>query len=381
LLPFGVHLGPKFLELEEADMAIALSHGGPTVYASETSADEVLVGTARGIARMARDGANWRVVGHMLEDKHISAILIEPRSGAIFAGAYKDGSLHVSLDGGETWQRRDSGLAETDVYSLEAAEIDGRVRLFCGTEPARLFFSDDLGETWAEMPELRSVPTVDSWSFPGPPHVAHAKHITFDPRDPQTMYVSIEVGGLLRSRDGGKTFEDVPGMYEDVHRLVINPADPRRMYVPGGNGLYLSQDEGQSWQHVLTREHEVGGYPDQLVLHPQDPDLMFIAAAQDSPGAWRTTRFAGARISRSHDGGRTWQVLGGGLPDRMQGNVEAMSLHARPEGCSLFAATTAGEVFVSEDSGDSWTLAVTDLAPISKGGHYVPLMPVGSTAG
>jgi hypothetical protein len=65
----------------------------------------------------------------------------------------------------------------------------------------------------------------------------------------------------------------------------------------------------------------------------------------------------------------------------MQGNVEAMSLHARPEGCSLFAATTAGEVFVSEDSGDSWTLAVTDLAPISKGGHYVPLMPVGSTAG
>jgi hypothetical protein len=218
------------------------------------------------------------------------------------------------------------------------------------------------------------VPTVDSWSFPGPPHVAHAKHITFDPRDARTMYVSIEVGGLLRSRDGGKTFEDVPGMYEDVHRLVINPNDPSLMYVPGGNGLYVSQDAGANWQHVLTREHEVGGYPDQLVLHPEDPELMFIAAAKDGPGAWRANPFAGARISRSRDGGRTWQVLAGGLPDRMQGNIEAMCLDGYPGGCSLFAATTAGEVFVSDDAGDTWTLAAADLAPISKGGHYLPLM-------
>jgi photosystem II stability/assembly factor-like uncharacterized protein len=360
-------------------MAITLSHGGPTVFESQTPSDEVLVGTAKGIAKMVRDGDGWRVAEHVLADKHISAILIEPESGAIFAGAYKDGSLHASFDGGKTWERRDSGLAETDIYSLEAAKVGGRVRLFCGTEPARLFYSDDLGASWIEMPELRSVPTVDSWSFPGPPHVAHAKHITFDPRDPQTMYVSIEVGGLLRSRDGGKTFEDVPGMYEDVHRLVINPADPKRMYVPGGNGLYASQDEGATWTHVLDTEDEVGGYPDQLVQHPSNPDLMFIAAAKDSPGAWRMTHFAGARISRSQDGGRTWEVLTHGLPDRMQGNIEAMCLEAHASGCSLFAATTAGEVFASDDSGETWSLIVKDLAPISKGGHFVQLM-AGATA-
>jgi len=360
-------------------MAIALSHGGPTVFEAQTPSDEVLVGTAKGIATLVRDGGGWRVAGHALTDKHISAILIEPESGAIFAGAYKDGSLHASFDGGKTWERRDAGLAVTDIYSLEAAKVGGKVRIFCGTEPARLFFSDDVGASWIEMPELRSVPTVDSWSFPGPPHVAHAKHITFDPRDPQTMYVSIEVGGLLRSRDGGKTFEDVPGMYEDVHRLVINPADPRRMYVPGGNGLYASQDEGATWTHVLDTENEVGGYPDQLVLHPSNPDLMFIAAAKDSPGAWRMTHFAGARISRSQDGGRTWEVLTHGLPDRMQGNIEAMCLEAHGAGCSLFAATTAGEVFASDDSGETWSLVVTGLAPISKGGHFVQLMAEAAT--
>jgi hypothetical protein len=63
----------------------------------------------------------------------------------------------------------------------------------------------------------------------------------------------------------------------------------------------------------------------------------------------------------------------------MQGNVEAMCLEAVGEGCAIFAATTSGEVWVSDDAGDSWKVAIADLAPISKGGHFVPLMQ-GATA-
>lgn len=358
-------------------MTIALSHGGPTVYQSEIPSDKTLVGTAEGIVELARRDGRWYVAARTLTDKHIGALLTAP-GGAIFAGAYRHGSLHASFDAGLTWQRRDNGLTETDIYSLESISLNGRLRLFCGTEPARLFVSDDLGETWSERPGLRDVPTVDKWSFPGPPHIAHAKHITFDPRDSRTMYVSIEVGGLLRSDDGGDTWHDVPGMYEDVHRLVINPSDPRRMYVSGGAGLWRSDDGGASWRNTTDHDAEIGGYPDQLAYDPRDPDLMFVAAAKDSPGAWRTTHFAGARISRSRDGGQTWEILGNGLPDRMQGNVEAMCLEAAgTNACALFAATTAGEVWVSEDAGDSWSLAVEGLPPISKGGHFQPLMAAG----
>jgi photosystem II stability/assembly factor-like uncharacterized protein len=336
----------------------------------------VLIGTLKGIVTAQRDGGRWQVTGNALSDRHISAILVEPESGTIFAGAYEDGSLNASRDDGKTWEPRNNGLTETEVFSLAATKVDGRVRLFLGTEPARLFFSDDLGELWTELPGLRDIPTVDSWSFPAPPHIAHAKHITFDPRDPSTMYVSIEVGGLLRSTDGGRTWHDVPGMYEDVHRLVIHPSDADRMFLAGGNGLYVSGDAGASWQHATTREHEIGGYPDQLVYDPRNPDLMYVAAAKDSPGAWRTTHNAGARISRSRDGGRSWETLTNGLPDRMQGNVEAMCLEAAGDSCSIFAATTAGEVFATDDGGDSWSLIVDGLAPISKGGHYRNLTPV-----
>jgi hypothetical protein len=355
-------------------MTIALSHGGPTIYESGAASEDVLVGTARGVVRIARRDGRWQAVETTLADKHIGAILIEPTSGLIFAGAYKDGSLHVSRDGGHTWEAADNGLTESDIYSLEAARIGGKLRLFCGSEPAKLFTSDDLGATWTERPGLRGVGTVEKWYFPGPPHIAHAKHISFDPRDDKTVYVSIEVGGLLRSRDGGETFEDIPGMFEDVHRLLINPAEPNKWYVSGGMGLWLSDDGGATWENTTDAEHEIGAYPDQLVYHPRNPRLMFVASAKDTPGAWRETHFAGARIARSRDAGRTWEILTKGLPDRMQGNVEAMCLEAAGDNCSLFAATTSGEVFVSEDAGETWTVAVEGLAPISKGGHFVPLM-------
>ena len=100
---------------------------------------------------------------------------------------------------------------------------------------------------------------------------------------------------------------------------------------------------------------------------------MFIAAAQTSPGYWRETHTAGARISRSRDNGRTWEVLRGGLPDRLKGNIEALSLEEWTDGFAVFAATTSGEVFSSDDSGDSLSLIAGGLGPVSKGNHYIPL--------
>ena len=354
-------------------MAIALSHGGTTIYAAPAPASEVLVGTTEGVVTIARTGAGWEVAHRALADRHISAIVEEPTSGLLFAGAFH-GGIHASADGGRTWERRTHGLRESNVYSVAACQRDGRPVLYAGTEPAHLFRSDDLGESWAELPSLRSVPSVPQWTFPAPPHVAHVKHIVFDPRDSRTMYASVEVGGLLKSFDGGASWQELPVPYEDVHRLVIVPQTPDVLYVAAGNGLYVSPDGGATWERRTDREHELGGYPDFWLYRPSDPSLMFVSAAHQSPGSWRQSHFAGARISRSRDGGHTWEVLGGGLPDRLQASVEAMCLQESAAGCALFAATTAGEVWHSADAGDHWARIVTGLAPVSKGGHYRPLM-------
>ena len=351
-------------------MAITLSHGGPTMYRSAAPSRHVLVGTIEGVVCIERDssGPGWHVADRALTDKHVHALLVEPDSGTIFAGM-KQGSMFASGDGGRTWERRDKGLTEQNVYSLACARLGAGVRVFAGTEPAHLFYSDDLGRGWQELPALRSVDT-SRWSFPAPPNVAHTKHINFHPQDSAALFIGVEQGGLLKSTDAGKTFRMIPGMDDDVHRTVINPLNPDRIYITTGIGMYVSSDGGTTWEQWTDLQHEIGGYPDLLVLHPRRPELMFVASAEKGPGSWRKSHFAGSRVSRSTDGGRTWQILRAGLPDRLRPAFEAMCLEDWGDSFSLFAATATGEVWCSDDGGDHWREVVTGLAPISKGDHY-----------
>ena len=156
-------------------MTIALSHGGPTIYETGEQSQRVLVGTARGITTIERSGAGWRVAADALTDKHIGAILIEPRSGAIFAGGYGDGSLSVSFDGGETWQPRDKGLTEHDIYSLEAIEVDGGVRIYSAARSPRSSSS----RTTSASPGA-SCP-VSATSRPSPPGASRGRRTSLTP--------------------------------------------------------------------------------------------------------------------------------------------------------------------------------------------------------
>jgi photosystem II stability/assembly factor-like uncharacterized protein len=350
-------------------MSICLSHGGTTSYFSKGPTEEILVGTLDGAFTIRRIESNhWQIVHKSLAGSHISSLLTDPTTGLTFAGIHK-GTICASSDFGKTWEPRDKGISQQDIYCLASVLVEGELRLYAGTEPAHLFESGDLGRNWNEISSLRNVPSVSKWTFPGPPHVAHVKNITFDPKDPRIMYASIEVGGLLKSEDAGATWHELDGFYEDVHRLLIRPSDPKCFYITGGNGIYHSRDQGESWKHLTDRSMRVG-YPDPLLIHPKREELMFTGGSINSPSNWRRTHNADPRIARSRDGGRNWEILNEGLPENIRGNIEAMAMDVYNGSFSLFAATTDGEIFCSDDEGDHWCRIIQGLPPISKGGHY-----------
>lgn len=366
-------------------MAVCLSHGGTTTTISNSPSAELLVGTVDGVFRIHRKNSNtWRTSREGLEGMHIHALLIEPSSGWVFAGVHK-GSIFVGQDSCTNWESRNTGLTEKDVYSLNIHVMGDKVKLYAGTEPAHLFESDNLGKAWQEIPSLRSVPSVSRWTFPAPPHIAHVKNIDFHPTAPETIYVCVEQGGLLKSDDAGLTWRELHGFDEgitfhlpegafpdDVHRLVIPPSHPEWLYLSGGIGLSRSKDGGQTWQHLTTPETDIG-YPDALLSHPQREGLLFMAGAKDNPRKWRETHRAESGIARSRDGGESWELLGNGLPEHSRGNIEAMSMELYDDTFSLFAGTTDGDIFCSEDEGESWAKIAQDLPAISKGGHYLRL--------
>lgn len=363
-------------------MTVCLSPNGLNEYRAVAPPTRLLVGTRNGVAVLERDrvGAAWQLSGRVLDGHHISSLVIEPTSGAVFAGVHW-GGIFVSQDDGHTWERRTNGIVQEHVFTLRCqVRPDGRTRVFAGTEPVSLYWTEDLGRTWHDLSSLREVPGQENWTFPPPPHVAHVKTVAFDPRDANLFFVGVEQGALFKTTDGGQTWTELKGfsmlgdpIYSDVHQIKLRPSDPNEVFMPTGAGLYHSQDQGASW-HELTGAGFRIGYPDQLVFSPEDDRTLYLAGSRTTPGDWRQTHTAHGTIMRSRDGGRTWDPSGRGIPEDLHANVEAMGMAAYPGGFALYAGTTDGDLFASEDRGETWGLMASGLEAVSKGGHYRNLM-------
>jgi photosystem II stability/assembly factor-like uncharacterized protein len=363
---------------EEIDMAICLSHGGRTMYASDSPSNDLLVATADGLFWLQKEGKSWKASRRSLEGHHVSSIVIEPTTRAILAGMH-NGGMAVSEDSGKTWDFRNSGMASDNVFCVNTVTVGGRVKIYAGTEPAHLYVSEDMGKSWNELSSLRSVPSVSEWTFPAPPHVAHVKNVDFDPFDPNIMYACVEQGTLLKSVDAGsswsevKSFNDFYKVHEgDAHRLMIRLSDPKKMFITTGFGLFRTLDGGQTLENISDRVSRIG-YPDPIVQHPKNDNLLFVVGAENNPGTWIESKSANPRMARSRDGGETWELLGRGMPDHLKANFEAMTLEAWDGSCAVYAGNTDGEVYASEDEGESWSRIAEGLPPISKWGHYMLL--------
>jgi len=359
-----------------------LAPNGMNVYCGKEPADRLLVGTAKGVAVLERAaGKDWSQTGTALEGSHISSMVIEPVHGGTYAGVHR-GGVFFSPDGGRSWEPRGEGISIPHVYSMTYAVEQGRPFLYAGTEPPCVFRSRDEGRSWDELPGWRDMKGKEKWLFPMPPHLPHAKTMAVDPRDPHVLYVGVEQAGLFKTTDGGQSWRELEAYsrpddesYRDIHQCVLRPGHPDEVYITTGMGLYRSKDGGESWDHLTERNSFRIGYPDKLIFSPADDRTIFICGSHANPGTWISLHTANAAVMVSRDCGKSWALASHGMPDPMTANLEAMCLYSSGDGFDLFAGTTDGKVYFSEDGAQSWRLIASDLAPVSKVEHYRLLLP------
>ena len=298
--------------------------------------------TGDGIARLDEADGSW-TVAESLHGSGSQCLAADPHDAdVVYAGLRADG-VQRSTDGGNSWV--DCVLPEEHVFSLAVSAANGA--LYAGTEPSRLFRSDDRGQTWHELEALLDLPSRPSWSFPPRPWTSHVRWIAPSPHDADLILVGIELGGLMRSSDGGASWQDHrPGAQRDVHSLAWHPRVAGRAYEAGGGGSACSDDGGASWQPA--DEGRDRHYTWSVAVDPQDPDLWYVSAST-GPFAAHGGGEPQARIYRRH-GEEPWQALAGGLPEPLAAMPYALVATAD----RLYAGLANGQIWESRDRGDSW---------------------------
>jgi hypothetical protein len=299
--------------------------------------------TGDGIARLDESGAGW-AVEFSLAGSGAQCLAVDPaESDTIYAGL-REGGVRRTRDGGRSWV--DCALPEPGVFSLAVSPVDGVV--YAGTEPSRLFQSVDGGDTWRALDALLDLPSRPNWSFPPRPWTSHVRWVAPSPHDGDLLLVGIELGGLMRSSDGGDSWQDHrPGAQPDVHCLAWHPHVPGRGYEAGGGGAAFSTDAGETWQPADDGRDR--NYTWALAVDPDDPDCWYVSAST-GPFAAHGRRDPHARIYRRRDG-EQWRPLSGGLPEPLPAMPYALlAIDGR-----LFAGLADGQLWESRDRGDSWT--------------------------
>jgi hypothetical protein len=323
-----------------ASRAYADVHTAPMATGSATKA-RLYAATGDGIARLDEAGGEWNVE-LSLSGSGAQCLAVDPGNPERVYAGLREGGVRRTDDAGRTWA--ECSLPQPGVFSLAVSAVDGAV--YAGTEPSALFVSRDAGRTWRELEALLELPSRPTWSFPPRPWTSHVRWIAPSPHDADLILVGIELGGLMRSTDGGATWHDhARGAARDVHSLAWHPRVEGRGYEAGGDGAAWSEDAGDTWRPA--NEGRDRHYTWSVAVDPADPDLWYLSAST-GPFVAHGRADPQARIYRREDGG--WRPLGGGLPEPLP----AMPYALVATGDRLFAGLADGQLWESGDHGESW---------------------------
>jgi len=333
----------------------------------------LLVGTAKGLFRLRAAGGKWRLDGPSLPGHEIlhACALRDGRTWLVSARhAIWGAHVYRSVDGGEHWESMPAvpKPATDDAHPLKAvwclAPGANPGELYAGIDPAALFLSRDDGLNWSAVEALNAHPTRNTWE---PARGGFSLHSIQVATGGDLLYAAISAGGVYRSEDAGRTWQpandgipapnlpqDRPSTGHNVHRLVMHPSNPQRLYRQCYVGTWRSDDGGRTWQDIT------GGLPGNfgyaIACDPAHADTVFQVPEESSE--MRCVAGARLRVYRSDDAGRHWRDASAGLPQAPAYVTvlrEAMDVTAG-EPCSVYFGTSGGHVFGSADGGESWRL-------------------------
>ncbi|MEO5734175.1 MAG: exo-alpha-sialidase [Rubrivivax sp.] len=351
-----------------------------------TRDDRAWAATRKGLIELRHRDGTWQIEQTAFLGEPVTMLLPPDRDGRMLAAlnlGHFGVKVHASADAGRTWTEvatpvyppqpaSDTGVPWKLqlIWSLEAAGSS----IWAGTIPGGLFRSDDHGASWQLVDSLWQRPERAEWMGGG--YDAPGIHsICLHPQHVDELLIGISCGGAWVSRNAGADWRvQSKGMradfmppeqaenpnIQDPHRIERCAAQPDVLWCQHHCGIWRSTDNAASW-HELKAPLSSFGFA--VGVHPQDPDTAwFVPGIKDE----RRVPVDGALVvNRTTDGGRNFQTFRDGLPQRdCYDLVYRHGLAVGPDGRALLMGSTTGNLWGSDDGGESWRSVSANLPPI-----------------
>jgi len=250
----------------------------------------------------------------------------------VLVGTRKGAFILTSDARRSRWEVAGPHFGGWELYHLKGSPVDPN-RLYASQSSGwfgqQIHRSDDGGTTWEPVGNqftYDGVPGTHQW-YDGTPHPWAFKrvwHLEPSLTDPDTVYAGVEDAALFRSSDGGRTWQELPGLRGHgsgsswqpgagglcLHTILLDPSHPGRILIAiSAAGAFRSDDSGGTWRPInrgLRSEYipdpaaEVGHCVHRMAMHPSRPDVVFMQKHWD--------------VMRSDDGGESWREVSGNLP-------------------------------------------------------------------
>jgi photosystem II stability/assembly factor-like uncharacterized protein len=293
--------------------------------------------TLSGWYRFERRGEEWVQVDRALTYWALTCLAVDPADPKVIYAGSEHSGLFVTRDGGTNWRRADPNVPHLMLSSLLA--ISGTV--LAGTSPAALHCARS-GSKWEELEDVRR--SSSHATFPPSPGLgSRTRHLATDPVVPARLYAGIEVGGLLMSDDGGRSWGPAnEGLSDpDVHQLLPCGQTPELVMAACGEGVFRSLDRAAHWDEITPTGSRTYG----TAVAESNDGTIYLGIARGRPNTWLRPERADAAIHYRPKAGDRWERVVEGL----RGAV--MDMCEGPDEHGVLAGTSDGNLLAIGNSG------------------------------